>query len=77
MRAQFGGFFPFLIKVINIHNSCTNVIPKMGMHLGVIGLHPFAFFPICESVFHSKTQFFGLMGFCIAHLVANPTLGLQ
>ncbi len=35
--------FTFPTKVLNIHNSCTNAIPKVGVHLGVIKLHPLHF----------------------------------
>jgi hypothetical protein len=32
--------FAFPTKALNIHNSSTNVTPKVGMHLGIIGFHP-------------------------------------
>ncbi len=31
--------FLFPTKVLNIHNFHMNVTPKMGVHLGVIGIH--------------------------------------
>jgi hypothetical protein len=34
------------------------------------------FFPICESVFHTKTHFLGFMGPCTPHLITNPMLRL-
>jgi hypothetical protein len=32
-------FFSFSTKALKICVSCTNAIPKMGMHLGIIGFH--------------------------------------
>jgi hypothetical protein len=69
-------FFAFPTKVLNIHNSHMNAIPKVGMHLGVIGLHPLhspPFVKVCFTLQHTLS----LMGPCISHLVTNPMLGLQ
>jgi hypothetical protein len=49
-------FFAFPTKVPNIHNSCTNATPKVGVHLGVIGLHPLhspAFVRVCLTFNHT------------------------
>jgi hypothetical protein len=53
-----------------------NAIPKVGVHLGVIGLHPLdspSFVRVCFTPKHT----FGLMGLCASHFVANPMLGLR
>jgi len=62
--------------VITIWDFRTNVTPKVGMHLGVIGSISCTL-PICESVFHTQTHFLGLISPCVPHLVVNPMLGLQ
>jgi hypothetical protein len=46
-------FFSLPTKALNIHNSYMSATPKVGVHLGVIGLHPLHSPPICESVFHT------------------------
>jgi len=33
-------FFTFPTKILKIHNSCMSATPKVGVHLGTIGLHP-------------------------------------
>jgi hypothetical protein len=48
----------------------------MGVHLGSIGLHFLHYIPFV-IVFHIWTHFLSLMGLCIPHLVANPSLELQ
>ncbi len=68
--------FAFITKALNIHNSHTNVTSKVGGHLGVIGLHPLHFPPICERMCFTPKHIFGLMGFWISHFVTNPMLGL-
>jgi hypothetical protein len=40
MGAPIWCLFTFSTKVLNICNSYTNVILEVGVHLGVIGLHP-------------------------------------
>ncbi len=54
----------------------TSAIPKMGMHLKVIGLHPLyspPFVKVCFTLKHTFT----FMGPCISHLVANPLTQYQ
>jgi hypothetical protein len=63
--------FTFLTKAFKICNSHTNATPKVGVHLGVIGLHPLHF-PLFVKVCFTPKHTFGLMGLCTAHLVANP-----
>ncbi len=67
--------FVFPIKVLNIHNSCTNATPKVGVHLGVIGFHPLHFPHLWKCVSHLNT-FFWPHGLCISRLVMNPMLRL-
>jgi hypothetical protein len=67
--------FAFPTKAMNICNSHTSVIPKVGMHLGVIGFHPLHSPPFVKVCFALK-HIIGLMGPCISHLVENPMLGL-
>jgi hypothetical protein len=53
-----------------------SAIPKMGMHLGAIGVHPLhspPFVKACFTLIHTLT----LMGPCSSHLVTNSMLGLQ
>jgi hypothetical protein len=50
--------------------------PKVGVHLGVIGLHPLHSFPSMRVCFTPKHTF-GLMGPCTSHLITYPMLGLQ
>ncbi len=76
LGAQFGVFFIFLIKALNIHNSRTSATPKVGVHLGVIRLiplHSLSFVRVCFTPKHN----FGLMGPYTSHLVTNPMLGLR
>ncbi len=68
--------FAFSTKALNIQNSCMGATPKMGVHLGSIGLHFLHYIPFV-IVFHIWTHFLSLMGLCIPHLVANPSLELQ
>ncbi len=68
-------FFSFSTKALNICNSHTNVTPKVGMHLGIIGLHPLhspSFVRMCFTPKHT----FGLMGPYASHFVTNIMLGL-
>jgi hypothetical protein len=46
--------FDILIKVLNVHNFCMGAIPKVGVHLGVIGLHPLHFPPFLRVCFTPK-----------------------
>jgi hypothetical protein len=62
--------------VLNICNLYTSAIPKVGMHLGIIGLHPLHSLPFVKVCFTPKYTF-GFMGLYISHLVTNPMLGLQ
>jgi hypothetical protein len=68
--------FPFPTKALNIHNSYTNTIPKVDVHLGIIGLHPLHF-PSFVKVCFTPKHTLDLMGLCTSHLIANPMLGLQ
>jgi hypothetical protein len=68
--------FAFPTKVPNICNSRMNASPKMGVHLGVIGLHPLHSPPFVKVCFTPKHIFYH-MGPCTSHLVVNPMLGLQ
>jgi len=52
-----------------------NVIPKVGMHLRIIELHPLHSPPFMRVCFTPK-HILGLMGPCTSHLVVNPMLGL-
>jgi hypothetical protein len=63
-------------KVLNVHNSHTNVTPKVEVHLGVIGLQPLHSPPSMKMCFTHK-HMFGLMGLWTSHLIVNPLLGLQ
>ncbi len=75
LGAQFGFFFFFLIKALNIHNSRTSATPKVGVHLGVIRLlplHSLSFVRVCFTLEHN----FSLMCPYTSHLVTNPMLGL-
>jgi hypothetical protein len=69
--------FAFSTKVLNITNSYTSAIPKVGMHLGVIGLHLLHSPPFVKMCFTLKHIFFNLMGLYILHLVTNLMFGLQ
>jgi len=58
-------------RVLNIHNFCMSVIPKVGVHLEVIGLHPLhspRFMKVCFTPKH----ILGLMGLCTSHFVHEP-----
>jgi hypothetical protein len=68
-------FFPFLTKAMNIHNSHTSATLKVGMHLGVIGLHPLHSPPFVRVCFTPKHTL-NLMGPYTSHFVTNPMLGL-
>jgi hypothetical protein len=76
LRGLIWCLFAFPTKVMNICNSCTNVTPKVGVHLGVIGVHPLHFPPFVRVCFTPKHTL-GLMGPCTSHLVADPMLKLQ
>jgi hypothetical protein len=76
MGAKCGIFFASPIKVLNIHNSRTSATPKVGVHLGVIGLHPLHFPPFVKVCFTPKYTL-ALMGPCTSHLVVNLMLGLR
>ncbi len=67
--------FTFLTKALNIRNSSTNVIPKMGIHLGVIKFHPLHSPPFMKVCFTSKHTF-GFIGPCTSHLFTNSMLKL-
>jgi hypothetical protein len=69
-------FVYFSKKALNIHNSLMSAIPKEGMHLGVIGLHPLHSPPFVKVCFIPKHTL-GLMGPCTSHLIVNPMLGLR
>jgi hypothetical protein len=45
-------FFAFPTKVLNIKDSCTRVTPKVGVHLGIIGLHPMHSPPFVKTCSH-------------------------
>ncbi len=47
-------FFSFSTKTLNIHSFCMSAIPKMGVHLGVIGLHPLHSPPFVKVCFTPK-----------------------
>ncbi len=67
--------FVFSTKVLNICNFHMSVSPKVGVHLGIIGLHPLhssSFVKVCFTPKH----ILGLMGPYVSHFVANPMLGL-
>ncbi len=76
IRAQFGVFFAFPTKALNIRNSRMNAISKVGVHLVVIGLHPVHFPPFVKVCFTLKHTL-GFMGPYTSHLVVNPMLGLR
>jgi len=57
--------FTFPTKVLNICNFRINVTPKVGVHLGIIGLHPLHSSPFVRVCF---------MGLYTSHLVTNPML---
>jgi hypothetical protein len=61
---------------MNFHNSLTSATPKVGVHLGIIGLHPLHSSPFVKVCFIPK-HILALMGPCTSHLVTNPILGLQ
>jgi hypothetical protein len=50
-RGSMWCLFTFPIKTLNIHNSHTSPIPKVGVHLGIIGLHPLHFLPFVKVCF--------------------------
>ncbi len=50
-------FFTFPIKILNIHNFRTNAIPNVGVHWGIIGLHPYTFPHLWRCVSHHNTLF--------------------
>jgi len=68
--------FAFPTKAPNIRNSHMNATLKVGVHFGVIGLHPLHFPPFVRMCF-TLPHTFGLMGPCTSHLVANSMLGLR
>jgi hypothetical protein len=45
------------IKVLNIRNSRMIAIPKVGVHLGIIGLHPLHSPPFVRMCFTPKHIF--------------------
>jgi hypothetical protein len=68
--------FALSTKILKIWDSRTSAIPKVGVKLRIIGLH-LLHSPLFMIVFHTRTHFLGLMGFCIPHLAMNSMLGLQ
>jgi hypothetical protein len=50
--------------------------PKVGVHLGIIRIHPLHSPSFVRMCFTPK-QTLGLMGPCASHLVLNPMLKLQ
>ncbi len=73
LRAQFGVFFPFSTKALNIHNFHTNATPKVEVHLGIIGLHSLhfpSFVRVCFALKHTLD----LMALYASHFVTNPML---
>jgi hypothetical protein len=67
--------FDFSTKALNIYNYHTNATIKVGVHLGVIRLHPLHF-PSFVKMCFTPTHTFGLMGPYTSHFVMNPMLGL-
>jgi hypothetical protein len=74
LEAQFDTCLP--TKALNIRNFRANATPKVGVHLGIIGLHPLQFPPFVKVCFTPKHTL-GLMGLCISHLVTNLMLKLR
>jgi hypothetical protein len=68
--------FTFPTNVMNIHNSHTNVTPKVRLHLRIIGLHPLHSPPFVIVCFTLK-HIFNLMGPCNSHFIVDAMLGLQ
>jgi hypothetical protein len=68
--------FAFSTKALNIWDSHTSATPKVGVHLGIIGLR-LLHSPSFMKVFHTRTHFLSFMGLCIPHLVVNSMLRLQ
>jgi hypothetical protein len=62
-------FSPFSTKALNIQDSRTNVAPKMGMNLKVIGLHFLHYPPFVKVYFTPKTHSWphGLLNFTLSH----------
>ncbi len=69
-------FFALPTKAFNIHNFSTKVASKVGMHLGVIGLHPLHFPPFARVCFTTK-HIFNLVDPCTSHLIVNLMLRLR
>jgi hypothetical protein len=57
--------FAFPTKALNIWDSRTNVIPKMRVHLGVIGFHPLHFPPFVKVCLTSKHTFLASWAFAL------------
>jgi hypothetical protein len=68
--------FAFPTKALNIRNFHTNATPKVGVHLGIIELHPLHS-PSFVKVCFTPKQILGLMGPRTSHLITKPMLGLQ
>jgi hypothetical protein len=75
-RGPMSCIFAFPTKVLNICNSHTSVIPKVGMHLGIIGIHPLHSSPFVR-VFFTLKHILSLMGPCTSHFIVNPMLRLR
>jgi len=60
--------FSFSTKALNICNSCMSVTPKVGVHLGIIGLHLLhspSFVRVCFTPKHSQPH--GCLHFTLCH----------
>jgi hypothetical protein len=66
LGAQFGVFF-------FSNQGCKHLTPKVGVHLGIIGLHFLHFPPFVKMCFAPKHTI-GLIGPCTSHFVTNPML---
>ncbi len=79
LMVSWGAYFVFFTlptRVLNIHNSCKNAIIKMGVHLGVTGLHPLhspSFVRVCFTPKHTLT----FMGPWTSLLIRSPMLRLR
>jgi hypothetical protein len=74
LKTQFNTCLP--TKALNIRNFHANATPKVGVHLGVIGLHPLHSPPFVKMCFTPKHTL-DLMDLCISHLVTNLMLELR
>jgi hypothetical protein len=68
--------FAFPTKALNIRNSSTNATLEVGVHLGVIGLHPLHFPPFLKVCFTPKHIILASWALCTTHLIVNPMLRL-